>query len=241
MYQAKPITENIKIEGNALKYEDDNCVILYNFWGENGDIGFVIYNKNDENLYLHLDECFFVENGFAYDYYQNRIYTNNSTSNSSSAIYIPINNYFAVSGSDSKSVTNSVSVVEKSIISVPSQDSKKISEFTIIKQVYRDCDIFLYPRKNENNTLYFTEENSPYIFGNKLAYSIGDTDTINRIKNIFYVSKISNYSIEEITKLVEKEHCGKKLGVKERVLIESGPDQFYIKYNWDTYNDNLKH
>ena len=215
MYQTKPITENIEVNENALKFEDDNCVILYDFWGENGDMGFVIHNKTDQNLYLHLDECFYVENGFAYDY----IDTNNNSS--------------IIVGNNAK--------IEKKAICIPPKYSKKISEYTINGNLYRDCDLFLYPVKNDNNTLDFTQENSPFIFGNKLAYSIGDSDTINQINNIFYVSKISNYAIEDITKLIDKQHCGEKLGVKKRVLIEHGPDQFYIKYEWEPDNDYLRH
>lgn len=69
MYQTEPITARVEINDNVLVYEDDNCVVSYNFWRENGDFGFKIYNKNTENIYLHMDECFFVKNGMAYDYY----------------------------------------------------------------------------------------------------------------------------------------------------------------------------
>lgn len=50
MYQTKPVMENIKVNENALVYEDDNCVILYDFWGEYGNFGFQIYNKGEENI-----------------------------------------------------------------------------------------------------------------------------------------------------------------------------------------------
>ena len=60
MYQTKPTSEDIKIYENKIVYEDDNCSVLYDFWGKFGDIGFMIYNKSSENLYLHLDKCFYV-------------------------------------------------------------------------------------------------------------------------------------------------------------------------------------
>ena len=78
MYQTQPITD-ITMRDNCMVYEDENCEIFYNFWKEYGEIGFVFYNKTTENLYLHLDECFYVENGFAYDYYRNRVYTNSKS------------------------------------------------------------------------------------------------------------------------------------------------------------------
>ena len=64
MYQTKPISEDIKTYENKIVYEDDNCSILYDFWGKFGDIGYMIYNKSSENLYLHLDKCFYVNNGY---------------------------------------------------------------------------------------------------------------------------------------------------------------------------------
>ena len=210
MYQTKPITKNIEVNENALRFEDDNCVILYDFWGESGDIGFILYNKNTENLYLHLDECFFIANGFAYDYYQDRIYQNVLCS-----------------------------IAEKRIICIPSQSSKAISEFKINQQLYKDCDITLYPNKNENNTMHFTPEDSPFVFGNRLAYSIGASETIIRINNDFYVSKISNYPLDKITESVTMELCGKKIyDHQERVFKNSGPDKFYIQYNYDYRYDN---
>lgn len=210
MYQTKPITDNIEINKNALRFEDENCEISYSFWGEYGNIGFIITNNNTDNLYLHLDECFYIENGIAYDYYQNRIYSGITYSKA-----------------------------EKRMICIPPQSSKIISEFNITTKLYKNCDILLYPHKNEKNTLDFTQENSPFVFGNRLAYSIGDSSTIIRIRNDFYVSKISNYQRDDITIEVPKEICGKVVPYQtERIFKNSGPDQFYILYNYEYQNDN---
>lgn len=224
MYQTKALTNDITINDDAIVFEDDNCIISYDFWGENGDIGFDIYNKNSENLYLHLDECFFVKNGYAYDYYQNRIYSSSSTSVLSASISY---------------TSGSFSAAEKRIICIPPQSSKIVSEYTINEQPYKDCDIVFYPGKKDNNTLDFTKDNSPIVFGNKLAYSIGDSETIIRINNDFYVSKISNYPIDLIMIEVPVEICGKKIPYKtERVFKNSGPTQFYIQYNYDYRYDD---
>lgn len=214
MYQTQPMSDNIIVNENALVYEDDNCAIIYDFWGENGDFSFVINNKTTENLYLHLDECFYVKNGFAYDYY--KIETTNLS-------FIFENN----------------TKIEKRAICIPPKYSKMISEYSINENIYRDCDLFLYPNKNDNNTLDFTKDNSPIVFGNKLAYSIGDSETIIRINNDFYVSKISNYPIDLIMIEVPVEICGKKITYKtERVFKNSGPTQFYIQYNYDYRYDD---
>ena len=89
MYQTQPISD-ISMRDNYMVFEDENCEVFYNFWKEYGEIGFVIHNKTSQNLYLHLDESFFVENDIAYDYYRNRIFTNSRsyiTSSQLSNIY----------------------------------------------------------------------------------------------------------------------------------------------------------
>lgn len=218
MYQTQPMSDNIIVNENALVYEDDNCAIIYDFWGENGDFSFVINNKTTENLYLHLDECFYVKNGFAYDYY--KIETTNLS-------FIFENN----------------TKIEKRAICIPPKYSKMISEYSINENIYRDCDLSLYPNKNDNNTLNFTKEDSPFVFGNKLAYTVGDSESIHRINNIFYVSKISNYSNKEITELVViKDYCGNTYyNYEERSFKDSGPDKFYIKYEYDPNSNSIKY
>ena len=89
MYQTQPISD-ISMRDHYMVFEDENCEVFYNFWKEYGEIGFVFHNKTSQNLYLHLDESFFVENDIAYDYYRNRIFTNSRsyiTSSQLSNIY----------------------------------------------------------------------------------------------------------------------------------------------------------
>lgn len=271
MYQTQPIT-NIKVEERCMSFEDENCKILYNFWKEYGDIGFVFFNKTSENIYLHLDECFYVENGVAYDYFRNRVFSSSLTYLTSSQLasisgYGTTNtnasanaNYYAVGSygqgnaygnqstykngyvnanalSLTNSSTKSVSVAEKKVICVPPQTSKVITEFDIKASVYRSCDLYRNPGKKDNHSLTFNKNNTPLIFGNRIAYSVGETDNLIRVSNDFYVSKISNYARQDITTEEDARECGKKVfNEKIRVFKESGPDQFYIRY---TLSDNL--
>jgi hypothetical protein len=64
-------SDKIKLEESNLVYEDDNCKVFYNLWTEGGDIGFKFYNKSDKNIYLNLEESFFVFNGYANNYFKN--------------------------------------------------------------------------------------------------------------------------------------------------------------------------
>ena len=67
--------KDIKLIDNFLIYEDDNCKVLYNLWENGGNIGFTFLNKTTTNIYLNLEECFFVINGNANNYYKNRVYS----------------------------------------------------------------------------------------------------------------------------------------------------------------------
>ncbi len=265
MYQTQPISDNVNVNNDAIVYEDDNCIISYDFWKEGGDMGFIIYNKNSENIYLHLDECFFVRNGYAYDYYQNRTYSRSKSVTASSTSSYSLGNTYSstlaggyanaystgstvygsgfgssttykngyivgASSSVVSSSSNSVATVERKIICIPPKTSKAISEFNISSSIYHDCDLYLNPGRKDNKSLSFSQDNSPLTFGNIIAYSIGDSETLIRFNNDFYISKISNYTYEEITKPVYKEDCGKRLPEMKRVAKESGPDQFYNHY-----------
>ncbi|MEI2421245.1 hypothetical protein V6O07_13310, partial [Arthrospira platensis SPKY2] len=68
-----------KIENN-LVYEDENCVISYNFWDEGGDFGFKFYNKTDKKIFIDLSDSYFILNGISNNYFKDRIYSFSSSS-----------------------------------------------------------------------------------------------------------------------------------------------------------------
>jgi hypothetical protein len=91
VYKVNPADKLSKTD-NSLIYEDENCKVLYDFWGEGGQVDFLIYNKTSENIYVNKEKSFFICNGIAYDYYRDRVFTNSSSSsiissNSSTATY----------------------------------------------------------------------------------------------------------------------------------------------------------
>lgn len=264
MYQTQPVTD-ITIRDNCMAFEDENCEILYNFWKEYGEIGFVFYNKTTENIYLHLNECFYVENGFAYDYYRNRVYTNSKsyvTSTQSAnihSLYVTKSNasananyyqmgsfgtgnaygnqttykngyVYGSTGTITNASSNSVSIAEKQVICIPPKTSKIITEFDIKSSVYRSCEIYRNPGRKDSHSVTFSKDNTPLSFGNRIAYSIGDSEVLVHVSNDFYVSKISNYAMLDITTIQNESECGKSTGHQIRVFKESGPNQFFIRY-----------
>lgn len=84
----KPINnvEKTSLTNGGVLYEDDNCAVFYKFWTKGGDAGFEFYNKTDEIIYLDLTKTFFIKNGIAYDYYEDKTVTDTETSNTSSTV-----------------------------------------------------------------------------------------------------------------------------------------------------------
>ncbi|MDR2854323.1 MAG: hypothetical protein LBV31_03340 [Prevotellaceae bacterium] len=275
VYKVNP-TDKLSQTDNSLIYEDENCKVLYDFWGQGGKVDFLIYNKTSENIYVNKEESFFICNGIAYDYYKDRVFTNSnssslSSSNSSTATY----SYSAINAiglSASKSVTgfnyqgfkqtnsiaagiasvvaatsgfattstkgvttssgSAVSYNEEKIVCIPSGTSKIIAEYNITKSLYRDCNLFKYPSKKQIKSTLFTESESPFIFSNKIAYTVGKSDNLVKVENKFYVSEISNYPEKEITETKSDEFCGEKSqNKKSKYFTNVSPNKFYIQYN----------
>jgi hypothetical protein len=145
IHKVEPIS-NVLPDGKYLVYDDENCKVFYNFWEENGDAGFKIYNKTDSTLYLNLEESFFILNGIANDYFKNRVFTESRSSQKTtgrqisanrSAIYdgygmVQVSNFLAGRSTET-STTNgrSLSITEPRLISVPAKTSKIIYEYSI--------------------------------------------------------------------------------------------------------------
>jgi len=273
-YKVNSINEFSK-NSNSLVFEDDNCKVFYDFWGPSGDVGFMIYNKTDENIYVNKKESFFIENGMAYDYFKNRTYENSksssmSFSNSNMAMYgvtgmdaVGLGASTSVSGSNyqgfkqtnavaagassaiaqtaeiantkTKGFTTSsgysVSYKEMDVICIPPKTSKIISEYCITNALYRDCDLRKYPSKSQIRTLKYTGAKSPYVFSNKIAYTVGKSKDLFIFDNKFYVSEITNYPKKSVMVEGNKMFCGEKSDEIYEFFNNYSPDSFYIQYD----------
>lgn len=239
IYKTIP-SDKITLKENSLVYEDDNCKVLYNLWEDGGNIGFRFYNKTEENIYLNLEESFFILNGISFNYYQNRVFTNSSSAGTSAASTPTASkSIFAINSVGvMTSSSYSVSYDEEKIVCIPSMTSKIITEYSINKSLYRDCDLFKYPSKKEIKTKNFKKSDSPFIFSNRILYTVGKLGNLVKFENNFYVSEITNYPEKEILESKNEEFCG-QIGVGLiKYFKNSSPDKFYIKYSkgLDTMN-----
>ena len=246
-YQVYNVKSNQKTitKTDNLVYEDENCKISYNLWADGGNIGFDIYNKTDNKIYVNLNESNFILNGFAYDYYRNRTFTSSESKSASvsrtstgSLAVTGINVYNNIqtnqvksssSANISSSVGYAVTIKEDSIICIPAKTTKRISEYSINNTLIRNCDLFKYPSTKKIKTKSYSVEKSPIVFSNPMTYeSNGNKITV---ENKFFVSEITNYPSNKFFELKYEEYCGqKKMTKKIKFYKLYDTDRFYIEY-----------
>ncbi|MFA6950445.1 MAG: hypothetical protein WCQ70_07155 [Lentimicrobiaceae bacterium] len=256
-YQVYKVTpfENLITTDNYMVYEDENCKVSYNLWEEGGNIGFRFYNKTDKNIYLNLNESFFILNGISNNYYKNRVYENSTSSGvtsshiatASKAVIginyedlLQTNRIQATSGIGLiTSSGNSISYIEEKVICIPSKASKIITEYNINKSLYRDCDLYKFPTNNKIRSKSFSKSESPIVFSNRIAYTVGQSDNLINFENIFYVTEITNYPESEMIYLKYDDFCGERSMIMTKYFKNVSPDKFYIRYTKE--QNSLKH
>lgn len=224
--------DGISKNENALKYSDDYVTIYYNFWKEKGEAGYKFLNKTNEIIYLNLGKSFFILNDIAFDYYKERTYSvsvGNSASESLSGISYESNLLGVAGVSSSKAIT--ITTAAPKIISIPPNSAKIITEYNIVNKLYRDCDLFLYPKKSNTSSKNFSENNSPINFKNIISFTIGDSKETNTIINSFYITQVANFYGDDLSSLKYNSLCGERTGGLSRYFNETPPNKFYIRYS----------
>jgi hypothetical protein len=185
---------------NKITFEDESCIVYYNLWSNGGDVGFSVFNKTATDLKIDLTKTFFVLNGVANEYFQNRTFSKSSY----------------------------VTYAEKPMLTIPSKTLINISEYFVTNKRLFSCDLIKYPTKKNIKTLNFNKDNSPYVFCNLITYySLSDT---TRLENKFYVSEVTNYPSSEMYINVDTSFCGNKLDFPQKDLKKYSAEYFYIKY-----------
>lgn len=245
--------DDMGIANDFIIYENDECKVVYDLWEEGGNIGFAFINKTDENIFINLDECFFILNGHARDYYKDRKYSASAEAAISLA-YIDnfsikltgLNTYDLIQ-SNQISLTDEVKTgvkigydtaySEKRIVCIPPNSFKLFFEYNINKTFYDLCDFNKYPSPKNIESRTFSEETSPISFSNVISYSRSKLETRDKtiVHNKFIVSEITNYPESEMFEYKYEMHCGEQSSEKKKHCKVASPDKFYIKYNVNQY------
>jgi len=75
-YQVYEVKSNaLKQTDNSLVYENEDLKVMYNLWSAGGSMNFIVQNKTGRDLFLDMGQSFFIFNGQATDYFQDREFT----------------------------------------------------------------------------------------------------------------------------------------------------------------------
>ena len=251
-------SDALKQEDNSLVYENNDLKVMYNLWGENGSVGFILQNKTDKDLFVDMDKTFFIFNGQANDYFKNREYSAATTDVASVGYgfsqtywgvngFWPTQNYVPTTASAltklMKGQSHGITTKEKLIVCIPAHAYKVISEYKVSPRFVKTCERSKDFPKRTANVANYSESSSPVKFKNRIAYSFdSDCKNLQHIENSFYVSSVTNYSKKAaVEKVREKTDCYSSQKQKRQYFKIGGPDKFYKTYqsqgrgNWDMY------
>ena len=202
-------SEQVELQTDgSFKYRNSEFTIEYDFWSNYGNVGFLITNNSDKDLYLNLEKSYFINNGYAQDYYQART-------------------YLSVEGTSLNTNGKSIEFTEKAVVCIPAHSCKTFTEFSIATSVFRECGFVRDPSKKETAVREYTKETSPQVIENRLMFNIGDITL--PVTNVFYVSQYQNISTDAATEWIKVEGCdGYKTPVRVHKL--SASNKFYITY-----------
>ena len=234
--------------------------LKYDFWSYPGEVVFVVSNNSDKDLYLNLEKSFFINNGFAYDYYQNRTFIHSnrssiSTTNSSSTdaikeagisgqtpygldgnVSLAQSYNKASSYSTHSEIGKTIEYKENKVVCIPSHSSKTFNEFNLYFDLYRECGFPRDPSKEDIITLEFTEDNSPKVFENRLMFIVDDKEI--PINHKFYVCELENIRKDKAGELILLKDC-KGCDIYPQIYVnrKASPDKFYLYY-YGVYSNN---
>jgi hypothetical protein len=234
-------------QGNSLIYENMDCKLIYNLWGENGNAGFTIQNKTDKDLFLVLSRTFFIKNGVAFDYFMNRERSNTEIVGTGASATIGGTTYgvanvfgylydnsktLSYKASKNRGYSSTVTKKERPVICIPANSSKYIKEYLISDVVFKNCDKKKFFPSKESRPETFTKEDTPLLFKNIISYSYNeDGSNLNQIENVFWVSEIINYSKRKAFEKKNYKECEGDMAQTIKVFKMASPTKFYNRYN----------
>jgi hypothetical protein len=225
----KTNAENGIIVNNQIVFEDENCTVYYNLWSEGGDVCFNVFNKTDHDISVDLTKSFFVLNGVAFEYYQNRTTLKSSSSISSVTTYNNPYSWKSTKVSGTNTSTSSTSNTEKPELTIPSKTRVNFYEYHVINSRFIHCDLLKYPTGSNVKSVSFDKSNSPFVFYNIITYK-SNNDT-SRIEHRFYVNEIANFTEKIMFTKIDTSMCGRELDIPLKVFKNATPDRFYLKYS----------
>lgn len=254
-------SENVNLKDNgAYVYEDGIMTIEYDFWSESGKFTFVITNNSDDDIYLNMAESYFVNNGYAQDYYQARtyVYTSRSIASTGSSASAAIAGHTSASAgvadqglyggtvgvAASLGATKGYGVSKTYSVASEKGTSVEFTEKAIVCIPAHSYKVF---EEFSVSSSVFREcgfvrdpsrkENAVREYDGYSSPRVIENrlvfnmgDVTIPVTNIFYVSQYMNISSENATEYIKVEQCD---GYKKDVKVHkySANNKFYITYS----------
>jgi len=103
-------SSDINLDRQAYSANND-LKVTYDFWANGGSTELILENKSDKTIYVKHDECQFILNNYAADYYDNATYTNSKSFSKSvsrgNSKQVMVQNIFGTSSTSGKSESRS--------------------------------------------------------------------------------------------------------------------------------------
>jgi hypothetical protein len=198
-YQVLETTSNdAKLQGEQLVYENSEVKLTYNFWSNNGQIGFLMFNKTDKPIFIDWDKSHLIHNGISYDYWNDTEKTNAYSVSKSGYVNNVISNTVSLASGTKATMSEMTTAKPKKIVHVPPRSAVSVNTFNIQSTPFYDCDFKLrYSSAKNLKVKTFDKASSPAVFRNYITYSDNaNADNYKIVDNEFYVSSIKNVSYQ---------------------------------------------
>lgn len=204
-------------------YSSDSANVKYNFWAENGVMGFSVFNNLNIPIYLDLKKSAYISNGNKFDYWQDE------TNTASVGLYQSYS-YKGITIGSRKSY--STQTRKQRIVSIPPHSYTSFNDFLICP----NTEFEMYGEKSKD----YSSADSPVRFRNYLVLS-----TTEDFKSEFYLD--NDFYVCKIKEMKKKDFQGDMVQYGNKVDYEypySNFSSFYILYikkqntgtnwkNWD--------
>lgn len=143
LYKAE--SESVRLDSDGMFFENEDVKVVYNFWDDAGNSSFLLFNKTNSDIYVDLKKSHLILNGIAHTYFQNRSFSESSSSNftvggtTTSGYYKGISNYLINSFYDNSSESSFYTGNTSSILSYITSGSKStVSEGYAVTTIEKD-------------------------------------------------------------------------------------------------------
>jgi hypothetical protein len=141
----KTESKDVQNVPEGMVFENDDVKVVYNFWDDYGNSSFQLFNKTESDIFVDLKKSHLILNGIANTYFQNRTFSESSSSSVSfggtttSSYYKGIstallNGYYFDGFGSASSTVNSIS----SLSSLTTKNKSTVSEGYAVTTMEQD-------------------------------------------------------------------------------------------------------